>query len=180
VKFSFNVNLSDSDYFEYNKFWLIRSPYGKKQITLIRVLVSLITAVLFFISLFGGGFTLDALMGTIPLLIFLLLFQVFLNTFVALLIKLQMKLLKKKGKMGYSPSSVIEFYEDCFVETTPENKTEQKYSAVERISIVGNKMYIHVNNVMCYILPFTCFETKGNFEDFLSFIKTKCNKTQLY
>ena len=28
--------------------------------------------------------------------------------------------------MGYSPESVIEFYEDSFVETTPENKTEHK------------------------------------------------------
>ena len=42
--------------------------------------------------------------------------------------------------MGYSPSAVIEFYEDVFIETTPDNKTERKYSAIERISIVDNKV----------------------------------------
>ena len=69
----------------------------------------------------------------------------------------------------YSPSSVIEFYEDVFIETTPDNKTEQKYSAIERISVVDNKVvYIHVNNIMSYILPFSCFESKEQYNEFFA------------
>ena len=73
--------------------------------------------------------------------------------------------------MGYSPSSVLEFYEDRFIETTEEKRTEQKYSAVERISIVDNKMiYIHVNNIMSYMLPLSCFESKEQYDCFFDFI----------
>ena len=83
--------------------------------------------------------------------------------------------------MGYSPSSVIEFYEDSFVETTPDNKTEQRYASIERISIVDNKMiYIHVNNIMAYILPLSCFETKEQYDEFFEFIKTKCFNIDIY
>ena len=34
-------------------------------------------------------------------------------------------------------------------------------------------MYIHVNNVMSYILPYSAFESDGQYEKFLAFIKTK-------
>ena len=83
--------------------------------------------------------------------------------------------------MGYSPASDMEFYDECFIETTPENKCEQKYSAIERISVITDKViYIHVNNVMSYILPFSSFESGEQWNDFLSFIKTKCANIDVY
>ena len=67
------------------------------------------------------------------------------------------------------------------VEITPDNKTETNYSAVERISIVDNKMiYIHVNNVMAYILPISCFESTEQYNSFMDFIKTKCSDIDVY
>ena len=83
--------------------------------------------------------------------------------------------------MGYSPESIMEFYEDRLVETTSDNKTELKYSAVERISIVDHKMiYIHVNNVMSYILPISSFESREQYDRFLGFIRTKCANIDIY
>ncbi|MBQ9749646.1 MAG: YcxB family protein, partial [Clostridia bacterium] len=79
------------------------------------------------------------------------------------------------------PVSAIEFYENGFTETTPDNKTEQKYSSVERISVINNKViYIHVNNIMSYILPFSCFDSKEQYTAFFQFIKTKCSKIDMY
>ncbi|MBR4845922.1 MAG: hypothetical protein IKU98_05835, partial [Bacteroidaceae bacterium] len=84
-------------------------------------------------------------------------------------------------KMGYSPLSVIEFYEDVFIETTPENKTEQKYTAIERVSVVDNKVvYIHVNNIMSYILPVSRFESKKQYDEVFEFINTKCSTIDIY
>lgn len=92
-----------------------------------------------------------------------------------------MKGLKKKGKMSYSPVSVIEFYDDRLVEITQEQKIEQKYTAIERISVVDNRIiYIHVNHVMAYLLPLTCFESTEQYNDFLAFIKEKCNQIDIY
>ena len=83
--------------------------------------------------------------------------------------------------MGYSPEAVMEFNEENFIETTPENKTEQKYLAIERISIVENKtVYIHTNNVMAYIIPISCFESKEQYDEFIAFLKTKCKNIDVY
>lgn len=83
--------------------------------------------------------------------------------------------------MGYWPESVIEFWEERFIETTPDNKTEQKYSAIERVSIVDNKMiYIHINSLMSYMLPLTCFESKEQYYNFIHFINAKCAHVDIY
>ena len=83
--------------------------------------------------------------------------------------------------MGYSPVSEIEFYDESFIELTPDNKTEQKYSAVERVSVLSDKViYIHVNNVMSYILPSSCFESKEKYDDFLNFVRSKCTNIDVY
>ena len=181
MKFQFNVNVNDQDYLDYNTFWMIRSPYGKKQIKIFRITITVLFAIFMLISLLSGGFSLESILGVIPIIIVLSLVQIFLTKFFSWSLKGQIKVLKKSGKMGYSPEAVIEFYEESFVETTPENKTEHKYSAIERISVVDNKMiYIHVNNVMSYMLPLSSFESKEQYDSFFEFIKTKCAKIDIY
>ena len=97
------------------------------------------------------------------------------------ILKSNIKSLKAKGKMGYSPVSEIEFYDESFVEITPDNKTEQKYSAIERVSVITDKVvYIHVNNVMSYILPLSCFESKEQYNNFLDFVRSKCANIDVY
>lgn len=181
MKFQVNVKLNDQDYLDYNVFWAIRSHYGKKQIRTLRITVLIIYSIFVFISLFSDGFSAESFLGVIPMSIVFVLFQLFLKRLFAWALKGTVKNLKKSGKMGYSPDSVIEFYEESFAETTSENRTENKYSAIERISIVDNKIiYIHINNVMAYILPLTCFESKEQYDSFFEFINTKCEKIDVY
>ena len=179
--FHFNVNLNDQDYLDYNIFWMLRSPYGKKQLIKFRMLLTLIFAVACFFVLFNGNFSQNSFWAIIPLLILFIVVQVLFNTFFIHALKGQLKSQKKTGKMGYSPSAKIEFHEETFVETTPNNKTEQKYTAVERISVIENKsIYIHVNTVMAYILPFSSFTSTAQYEEFLAFMKTKCENIDTY
>lgn len=179
--FKFNVNVNDRDYLDYNMFWLLKSPYGKRQIITFRVTIAVLTGIIVLISLFGGGFTLETLLGIVPPVIILILAQVLLRGFFKLSFKGQISNQKKAGKLGYSPEATLEFNDDSFVETTATNKTEQRYTAIERISIVNDKMiYIHVNNLMAYMLPFASFESKKQFDGFLEFIKTKCVNLDFY
>ena len=181
MKFQFNVNITDKDYLDYNKFWMLRSHYGKKQMMGLRIVFAVIFGVYIFISLYNGNFTVNSFISVIPTAILLIIFELLFSSLFVFFLKGHLKSLKKKGKMGYSSSSVIDFYEDSFVETTPDNKTEQRYSSIERISIVDNKMiYIHVNNIMAYILPLSCFETKEQYDGFFEFIKTKCANIDKY
>lgn len=181
MRFKFNINLNDKDYLDYNTFWMIRSPYGKKQMLQFRVLIALVFVIFSFLSLFRGGFSAVAWIGVIPYAVLLLFFELLLNKFFVWVLKGNIKSLKSKGKMGYSPVSEMEFYDEYFVETTPDNKSEQKYSAVERVSVVGDRfIYIHVNNVMAYILRSSCFDSKEQYNEFLDFLRTKCTKVDLY
>lgn len=181
MKFQFNVNLSEQDYLDYNMFWMIKSPYGKKQFITLRIISSIIICVIFFVILFWGGILDNVFIGISILIIFLILHQLFFKRFFLGTLKGQVKSLKKSGKMAYSESSVIEFYEDYFMEITHDNKVEQKYSVIERISLLDNKaIYIHINNVMAYIIPWTCFESAEQYDSFLEFIKTKCANIHTY
>lgn len=177
MNFTFNVNLSEKDYLDYNVFWQMKSPYGKNNIILLRIY----TAVLFVVAAFIFWMTNHSLSGVVFIVLIGVISELLSGKFYVFLIKSQIKSLSKKGKTAYSASSIMEFSEDGFSETTKLNKTEQKYSAVERISIIGGEtVYIHVNNIMSYILPKSCFESKEQFDSFLNFIKTKCNTVDNY
>lgn len=179
--FQFNVNMTDKEYLDYNVFWLTRSPYGKKQMKSGRITIGALYIAFILITLLAGNFSAESFLSTIPLVILLVLFQLLLKRFLAWSLKGQIKTLKKSGKMGYTSNSVVQFNEDDFVDCAPDCKMEHKYSAIERISIVGNKaVYIHVNNVMAYTLPISCFENEKQYDDFLDFMRTKCDNIDVY
>ncbi len=181
MNFQFNVKFTDEDYMEFNKFHMLRSPYGKKQIASFRMSITIICLLITLIVLLVNKFNADAFLGVVPFLLLWIIMQLGLRKFMIYSIKHTLKSLKKNGKAGYSPSSVLQFNEESFIETTEFNKTEQNYTVIERISIVDNKMiYIHVNNIMAYMLPIACFESKEQYNDFLDFIKTKCNTIDIY
>ncbi len=181
MKFRFNIFLSDDDYLEYNIFHLLRSPYGKKSLKTLRGSLVLLVGAFILLAFVKAGFSLATFVVTIPLIILLILVQVFFSKYMTFSMKGQVKLLKKSGKMAYSPFAVMEFYDDFFVETTEDNKTEQKYSSIERISVVDNKtVYIHINNIMAYILPIASLDSMEQLQEFLEFMKTKCDNVDVY
>ena len=45
MKFQFTINTNDQDYLDYNKFWMLRSHYGKKQMTVFRIIFAVIIIV---------------------------------------------------------------------------------------------------------------------------------------
>lgn len=181
MKFRFDVKLSERDYVDYNLFHLTKSPYGKKQLFSMRVMIAVLTVLLAVMALVKNGFTTEGLIQAIaPIFIFTVL-QLLLKPLFSVFTRVAVKSMKKTGKPAYSPTSVIEFDEDSFTETTPENRIEQKYSSVERISIIKDRfVYIHINNIMAYIIPMSSFETKEQYAAFTDFIKTKCVSIDIY
>ena len=133
------------------------------------------------VVLISDELSLESIISVIPMVILLALCQVFLKKFLEWSLKTHIKTQKKKGRMPFSSEAVMEFYEDSFVETTTYSKTENKYTMIERISVVDNKMiYIHVNNVMSYMLPLSSFMSKEQYDSFFDFIKTKCPNIDIY
>ena len=181
MKFKFNIRLTDKDYLDFNKFWMLKTPYGKKQISLSRKLLYLIFAIGILILLFMRDITVLTFITIGGFSIICLLFQALMTKFFIWSLKAQIKTMKKSGKMPYSAEAVLEFDENSFTETTPENKSELKYSCIERVSIVGGKIvYIHVNNLMAFLLPFDSFESVEEYNRFFDFIKTKVSVVDIY
>ena len=172
--FHFDVRLTEQDYLDFNCFWMLKSPYGKKQTKQIRWMLVIVSVLLLAVTWLGNGTLTDKIIETVGFLVICALLQLFFNKLYGWLLKGTIKSLKKTGKTGYSPVSELEFTDEEIIETTPNNKMEVKYSAVERVSIIENQViYIHINNVMAYILPMVSFQSKEEYENFIGFLTEK-------
>ena len=166
--------MTDRDYLEFNKFHLLKSDYGRKSDLGIRIFLAVFLVAVCVGVLFLGDFSRDSFLEILPLIILLIVLEASYTKLTEVWLKYYIGKLKKKGKMAFSSSSVLEFSEDAIVETTETEKTEQKYSAVEKIYINGGKIiYIFVNNIRAYLIPVSTFENEKQYNDFLQFLKEK-------
>ena len=181
MNFQFEVNVTEKDYLDYNLFWQFKSPYGKKQILTYRVVFALLFGVLILLTLLKGDFSTDSIIESIFYFFFLILVEIFFKRLTTSIFKSTIKSLKKKGKMAYSPTATAQFHENTFIEITPETRNEVNYSLVELVSVIGNQtIYIHVNNMMAYLLPSSSFTSQEQFDTFVEFLKTKCERVKYY
>ena len=179
--FNFNVNMTDQDYLDYNIFIALTSPYGKKNIIKARFIMTVPLVILCLFLLYRKGFPTRSSITVLSCLLMIVISQLIYVPLLKSGIKKHINKSKKKGKLGYTPISTHEFYEDSFVEISPDGRIEAKYSTVERVSIVKNKViYLHINYAVSHILPLSCFESKEQFEDFIAFISTKCANVDRY
>ena len=179
--FGFDVKLNDKDYIDYNNFVLLKSPYGKKLRITMRILFAFVCIALSLISIINEQSLTAKLVTLILTAIFLIAAEIAFNPLYAFLNKGMIKLLKGKGKMGYTPEATLKFYEDLIIEICPDSKTEIKYTSIERISIVfGKYILFHLNNVLSYILPVSSFKSEEETKAFLAFVKTKFSIIDVY
>ena len=180
-RYKLNAEITEQDYYDYNKFVMFRSPYGRKQIKSTRLFIAILCLILFVVFFVIGGFSVSSFISSIPYLILLVIMELLVMPIFKITLNMQLKNLKKSGKLIYSPSSVIDFYDDKFIETTDEGKTEFVYAAVERVSVVADKeVYIHINQVLAYIISMQCFNSKEQYEGFLKFLEEKNLKLERY
>ncbi len=181
MHFQFHATMNDADYLAFNQFWMIRSDYGRAQIAKMRGTLALIAAILGVAMWMFGGFALAGLWGLIPLGVVLAILELTFPRFLAFSIKGQIQSLKKSGKLAYSPKGRMEFYDDLFVEITPENKTEIRYTAIESVSVIPQKaIYIHLDTVRAHILTYQAFASREQYDEFVAFLKTKTANVRVY
>ena len=176
MKFKLSTKITERDYLEFNVFLATRAPYGKKQIKVLRIFAAACFAIISVISLIGKSYT-----AILAYVAGCGLVQLLIKPGYKWLVKRNMESMIKSGKSLFSPESEIEFFDEGFAETTAENRTEYKYSAVERVSVVeGRMIYIHLNSVTAYIIPIASFESSEQVGAFLEFIREKCQAVDVY
>ena len=181
MKFSFSITLTDEDYFEFNKFHSLESHYGVNKTSKLRWFVTALLGVVILAACFVGGFDSFFFSYSVAVLVLLVCYNLFWRQLMSWSIKSSLKHLKKKGKLAYSPFSTLEFGVEGIVETTDVLRVEQKYSAIERVSVVeGRYIYIHNSNLGAYIIPMSAFSDQSEYESFLDFLATLNIKTDIY
>ncbi len=173
--YKFDVFLDDKDYYEYNKFHLLHSPYGKRY----RKLISIMFAVFAFIVALMLAIVesvIVALISAVPMLLLGAVMVLVFPYLVLLILKIQISLTKNSPNKRYLPKSTIEFAEESFTELTEIGSTETKYFVIERISVTEQAIYMHMNSVTAYILPTSLFESDETLDEFIDFLKTKNEK----
>jgi len=181
MRFHFNVNLSERDYYDYNYFVALKSPYAQKHELKTRLVFSLIFISLAVLDVLFGDFLEAPIKSSIYYATYLIVFNALLRPFYCLIIKSAVKSAKKQSKPLYSPVSELEFFDDYFVDSTSDTKSEFKYSSVDRVSVIkGKAIYLHFNSMQSILVPDFCFTSAEQYKDFLEFIKTKCDNIDVY
>ena len=179
--FQLNINLSEDDYLDFNKFHSFESMHGKKLINKTRIFFVLAMIILSVLFLLVMGLTAFSITYAVLLLLFTLLYMVFFKKILTRNVKTQIKRLKKVGKLPFDPVSTLEFYEDKMVEITALQRTEQSYSIFERICVVKNRyVLLYKSSVGAYILPVTQIEAQINQKGFIDFLSQKCANVEYY
>lgn len=180
MKFKFNVNTTEEDYFEFNKFCRFMLPSAKKVINNMHFTFTFFAVFFMGILVWCWRIPLN-IISAFVFLIILVLVQFSIKPMMLSSMKKSIASDKRNGKIRYMLSATLEFYDDKFIETTEDTKTEQKYKMVEQVSIVKDKIiYIHISDAIAYILPFSCFDSDNQANEFLEFLKSKCAVVKFY
>ena len=179
--FNLNINLSEDDYLDFNKFHSFESMHGKKLINKTRIFFVLAMIILAALFLLVMGLTTFSITYAALLLLFTLLYMVFFKKILTRNVKTQIKRLKKVGTLPFDPVSTLEFHEDKMVEITALQRTEQSYSIFERICVVKDRyVLLYKSSVGAYILPVSQIKEQLNQEDFIEFLAKKCTNVEYY
>ena len=177
MQYRFQIVLTDDDYLNYNLFHVLRSPYKAKATKQARVLVNLIMVVMVLALLIFDRFRPSSLFAAAVALCYVLIYNLRYKKSIIAAYKRMLKKQKAIGKLGYTPESTLEFGEDFLVETSADNKNEQKYSAVERISVVKDRyVYLHPNSVGAYIIPMSTFASVEEYQAFFEFARANISE----
>lgn len=181
MKFHFDIEISQSDYLDYNYFVSLKMPAGKKQMRTMRVFLWIAIAV----SLFRivQSIILSWSVPILPLAFLLLMsvWQILLPAYNKFFVRLNVNRFAKSGKLPYSPHAVMEFYDDHFSEKDGVSSGEAEYAAIERISVVeGKAVYLQRDSLAAYIIPMSAFESDEQYRAFIDFMSTKVTDIKYY
>ncbi len=179
--FKFDAIMNDEDYINFNVFYQTMTPEGKRGIKRTRIrliIVSLLMCIIVFSLSQSPGAT--AYVFSV-LLIYFIVFCLRKKQNAVSVTKRSLKISRESGRQLYSQHSVMEFFDDYFVESANGIRTEIMYSVIKSIKISnGRYLYIDINNSGIYILPFKAFSSNEECTAFIDFLRTKVQNVEFY
>lgn len=181
MKYQLNISLTEEDYLSFNYFQSLESQQAQKTVKksrgfFIAFMVALMAFMLFVVGWDSFTATYIVLLG-----ICTIVYSFFFKKLVRRNIKMQVKHLKKTGKLPFDTQASIEFYEDKLAEATPYKRTEQSYASLERVCLLADRyIFLYTSSVGAYILPIAQIKAQVDYEDFWRFLCLKCKNIEQY
>ena len=173
--YRFEFKLNDLDYTDFHKFHLSNSPAVKKQIFALRLLLPVILVILTAIlykRITDFNFFIHRIISLVILsIVWILAIKPLFNFSLGI----QIKLMKKDGKLPYGQDNLLIFDEDFYIEIADETESKRKYSKIEKINIRKNMVCVYISVAQAILIPFSAFESEQQRNEFLSFLKDKTN-----
>ena len=174
--YQFEYVLNDRDYVAFSIHHMRNSQANKRSILIIRLLILLILFISFLRNF--SDYTEHGILigGVILYVICFMILWFAMKPLSEFILKVQIEMAKKEGKLPYDREITMEFYEDYFIEITKETENKTKYTKIEKIIIGDNAIYIFVSAMQSFIIPFSVFKSEKQRSKFEFFIKNKTKK----
>ncbi len=176
--FRFEIRLTDDDFLDFNRFHMFSTDHQGKQVQSLRFLSSGMMILIWLMTSFSDDFTWGIFIARgIVYVAFALLAFFGTKPFMWAVAKRTVKKSLASDDRLFSREAIIEFSEEGFFETTPVNRTENKYDLIKSIYLVNGRMfYIYINSMQGYILPVAAFDSAAQYNSFIDFIRRKTGK----
>lgn len=171
--YQFNYQCDDNDYFAFNQYHLENSVPGKKALLTFRLVIPVFCILVIMIFLVAHADAKFIIMESVILLIISVLWIIFAKKMYLQSIKKGIRKMHKKGKLPYSSQGTLSFGEQEITDSGSIGETKVCYSAIEKIGVTDQAIYLYFTAIQAFILPTSCFNSEKEKQDFLSFILAK-------
>lgn len=182
MRFRLNISIDDEEYIDFNKFNLLRSPYGSRYMKKSIILISACAGFIAFCSLLTA-----IMLSNLFLYIFTLLVAAFIGAYPVILRKVLTSKMEKyihlhleNGDRIYTPNQAIEFYDDVLVSDDGKRQTKTQYNDIEQICVINRYVYIYSKQKTAYIIKTADFDSTEDYARFLDFIESSFENVDFY
>lgn len=175
--FQINNSITTEDYLTFNEYHLLHSEQGKRAINMYRILAPVLS--LFAIVIFWIADVSQVLLITeiIALSIVSIVMAFYSKKMLIKSVKKNIRKLEKDGKLPFSKESTITFNDDNIHEKTVQTETRVQYSAIDKIILGDQAIYVYFSSIQAFIFPYRSFESDEQKNEFIAFLNAKCKKT---
>ena len=170
--YTFQFQLTEEEYFEYSLCHSYSMPKFRKRHMTQRFLYPLLFVVCAFFLWVAYA---NPLTAYIPFGIVTVCWIVFYRKLNEWGIRRSIKTIKESGKAPYDDDFKAVFEEEKLLTSTKDTEVTTAYSALEKIVIGKNALYLYKNAIAAYIMPYRVFASEEEKESFLQFLRQKTN-----
>ena len=182
MRFRLDIAIDDEEYIDFNKFNILRSPYGNRYILKNAIVLSFFLGFIALLALFAA-----MLLSNLLLYLFFFGILTFLGVYPIILRKLMVKKIEKNirkrlanGEKIYTKKQTVEFYDDILISDDGKKTNKIQFSDIEHIFVINRYIYIYCKQRTAFIIKTADFDSVETYALFLDFIESVFNCVKFY